>query len=66
MILSFAKSESSLFDPYDPTEVWRVSDEMCMEQGLVPPHTVRSCGGGVCNFGIWTTMDEGVRRREKK
>lgn len=49
----------SLFDPYDPTEVWRVSDEMCMEQGLVPPHTVRSCGGGVCNFGIWTTMDEG-------
>ena len=31
----------------------RVNDSVCENLGLTRPHSVRSCQGFSCNFGVW-------------
>ncbi|XP_064390978.1 uncharacterized protein LOC135338831 [Halichondria panicea] len=46
------------FDPSDPEEQWLLDVSECANLPLL--HTVRSCGGGTCDAGIWMTENLGT------
>ena len=52
------------FDPSDPLEAWPANETECEAQELQRPTTVRSCNGGICQFGTWIATplptEEGV------